>query len=329
MLDVFKQDAFSLVSLTAAVQKVPYKPGRIGQLGLFRERGISTTTVVVEEQTGQLTLIATSPRGGPGSVIGGGDKRKARSFLVPHLQREATVMADEVQGVRAFGTENTTQSVEMVVNDRLATLRAMHEATLEYHRIGAIKGQILDSNGSSVIYNLFTEFGLSQQTYEIDLSEEVREQCVAIQRLVENELGAVPVSGYRALCGDSFFDDLIQATSVKESLKYQESQVLRTDLRKGFEYAGITWENYRGKVGNLDFIPTAEAYVVPEGTDIFQTNFAPADYIETVNTLGLPLYAKILPDPTGANKCVKVDTQSNPLCLCLRPRAVIKLTLTT
>lgn len=325
MLDIFKNDAFTTTSLTAAILKAPFKPSRIGSLGLFRSKGITSTSVVVEEKDGQLELIETSPRGGPGGNIGN-SRRTMRSFLVPHLERNSNVMADQVQGVRAFGSENELEGVQAVVNERLATARGNHEVTLEYHRIGAIKGQILDANGSTVIYNLFTEFGVAQQTYQLQLDAEVRQQVVEIQRLSENELGAEPVSGYRAFCGDHFFDSLIEADSVKESLKYQESAQLRTDLRKGFQYAGVTWENYRGSVGGVGFVPTGEAYVVPEGTDIFQTSFAPADFIETVNTVGLPVYAKQAPDPSGMNRFVTLHTQSNPLCLCLRPRAVIKVT---
>ena len=69
-LDVFNQDAFSLMSLTAAINKAPYKPSRIGQLGLFGEQRISTTQVMVEERDGLLSLIPTTPRGGPADSIG-------------------------------------------------------------------------------------------------------------------------------------------------------------------------------------------------------------------------------------------------------------------
>lgn len=327
MLDVFKSDAFSTVSLTDAIIKAPHKPGRIGALGLFRSRGITTTTAVVEEKNGRLSLISASPRGGPASTIGA-EKRTARPFVVPHLERESTVMADEVQNVRAFGSENAAEAVQTLVNERLQDLRAMHEVTLEHLRIGAVKGQILDADGVSVLFNLFTEFGVAQQTENIVLSvatTDVRGACVAIQRLSENELGAEMVSGYRAFCGDEFFDEFISHETVAESLKYQESQLLRTDLRAGFEFGGITWENYRGSVGGVSFVPTAEAYVVPIGTSIFSTYFAPADFIETVNTVGLPVYAKIAMDEQ-LNRWAKVHSQSNPLALCLRPRAVIKVT---
>ena len=330
MLDVFKSDAFSVVSLTDAILKRPYKPGRIGTLGYFRERGMTTTTAVVEEKDGRLSLIATSPRGGPASVIGA-QKRTARSFLASHLERESTVMADEVQGIRAFGSENVTEAVQALIDERLTDLRAMHEVTLEYHRATAIQGIVLDADGTTPIRNLFTEFGISQQTHELDLNDatlDVRNECVAIQRLIETELGAEPISGYRAFCGDTFFDTFIAHAKVVTSLQYQESRLLRTDLRSGFEYGGITWENYRGSVGAVSFFPTDEAFVVPEGTGIFATYFAPADFIETVNTLGLPVYAKLVAD-AELNRWAKVHTQSNPLALCLMPRAVIKVTLAT
>lgn len=324
MLDVFRSDAFSTVSLTDAILKAPHQPRRIDQLGLFRSRGITTTSVVVEEKDGRLSLIPTSPRGGPGSTIGA-EKRTARSFAVLHLERNSTVLADEVQNIRAFGSEDATESVQAIVNERLVDLRSMHEVTLEHLRMGAIKGQILDSDGSTVLFNLFTEFGVSQQTYDIDLSDP-RGSCVAIQRLIEAELGAEPVASYRAFCGDGFFDTLIECDAVKETLKYQESALLRGDLRSGFVFGGITFENYRGRVGSVDYIESDEAYVVPMGTNIFATYFAPADFIETVNTVGLPMYAKLGDDPSGMNRYQTIHSQSNPLALCLRPRAVVKVT---
>ncbi len=326
-LDIFRTDAFSVRSLTDAILKAPYKPGRIGALRLFRERGITTTTVMVEEKDGQLTLIANTPRGGPASHLGGA-KRTARAFVAAHLERESTILADEVQNVRAFGSENVEQAVSALVADRLSELRPMHEVTLEHLRAGAIQGLIVDADGATTIYNLFTEFGVVQQTAELDLSSAVRSQIVAIQRLIETELGAAPISGYRAFCGDTFFDALVDSSDVKTALQYQESALLRGDLRSGFEYGGVTWENYRGSVSGVSFFAADEAYVFPEGVDIFATYFAPADFVETVNTVGLPIYAKQATD-TELQRWVKVHTQSNPLALCLRPRAVVKVTQAT
>jgi hypothetical protein len=64
-LDIFGNSAFSVISLTDAINKVPFVPGRIGQLGLFDETGIVTTSVMIEEREGSLNLIETSSRGSP------------------------------------------------------------------------------------------------------------------------------------------------------------------------------------------------------------------------------------------------------------------------
>jgi hypothetical protein len=208
----------------------------------------------------------------------------------------------------------------------------MHEVTLEYHRIGAIKGQILDADGTSVIYNLFTEFGVSQQTQDYAFTTattDVRKLCVAVARKIEDVLGAAVYTGIRAFCSPEWFDALIDHAKVIDSFKYQEGQILREDLRRGFTFGGITFEEYRGSVGGVSFVEADVAYAFPEGVmtekgPLFSTAFAPADYVETVNTLGLPIYAK--QEEMKFGKGIEIESQSNPLPLCLRPRAVVKLT---
>jgi hypothetical protein len=80
-LDIFSGSAFSMVALTDAINKMPFVPGRIGQLGLFREQGVSTTAVMIEEREGALTLVETTSRGAP-AVQHVPNKRKARSLTV-------------------------------------------------------------------------------------------------------------------------------------------------------------------------------------------------------------------------------------------------------
>jgi hypothetical protein len=338
-MDVFDSNAFTTKSLTDAIEAVPHQPRRIGRLGLFKEEGIPTTSIMVEQKAGLLTMIPASPRGGVGDTIGE-QKRTARAFNCHHLERESVILADSIQNLREFGSENNLAAIESVVNRRLETLRAMHEVTLEYHRIGAIKGVILDADGATTLYNLFTEFGVAQQTLGMALTTtttDVRAKCVAAIRLSEAELGGVEFSGMRAFCGAGFFDALVGHTLVQESLKYQESAMLRVDLRNGFQFGGITWEEYRGSVGGVSFVGDTDAYLFPEGPNntplvlpngsyLFSTYFAPADFEEAVNTIGRPIYAKQAPDPRGLNRSRLIHTQSNPLSLCLVPRAVIKLT---
>jgi hypothetical protein len=58
--------------------------------------------------------------------------------------------------------------------------------------------------------------------------------------------------------------------------------------------------------------------------DTFGTYFAPADFNETVNTLGQPVYAKQA--PRQFDRGTDLHTQSNPLPMCHRPGVLVKLT---
>jgi hypothetical protein len=327
-LDIFAGDAFSVISLTDAINRAPYVPGRIGKMGLFTEKGITTTTAWIEEKDGHLSLIQTSPRGGPEPTIGPA-KRTGRNLTIPHLSLDGRIGADQVQNIRAFGAETDLESVQQVVNDLLADMRRDHEVTLEHLRAGAVQGIILDADGST-LYNLFTEFGVVQQTQAFAFTvatTDIRAVAVAVARKVEDALQSESYTSLHALCGATFFDALISHATVREAYKYQEGAQLRDDLRNGFRFGGIDWEEYRCKVGTTSFVAATEAFVFPIGSGIFKTYFAPADFIETVNTRGLPLYAKQGPDPSGFNRFVAVTTQANPLPICSAPRAVVKCTM--
>ncbi len=322
--NVFDSDAFSLNSLTAAINKVPYTPGVIGGMGLFSEQGISTTTAVIEEENGVLTLVDVAPRNGVAQVVGD-RKRAVRSFPIPHMPERATIMADEVQGVRAFGSESNATSVEIKRNQRLADMRRNLDYTLEQHRLKAIMGNYVDVNGTD--QSLTTAFGVSGAVDEaFKLSTEsgkVRGKCLKVIKKIEDGLGGVPFTDVVALCGATFWEELLDTDSLKGVVQgYQAAQSLREDPRLEVVYGGIRFIRYRGtssvKVADND------AYAFPAGVpDLFITRFAPANYLETVNTLGLPVYAKA--EPLPMDKGIQIEAQSNALNLCTRPNAVVKL----
>lgn len=330
MLDIFGQNAFSVLSLTDAINKVPFTPGRAGQVVDWAERGVSTLSIAIEEKEGALQLINPTPRGGPGETRGK-DKRTVRQLTVPHYQIDDTIMADEVQGVRAFGQESAVQTVFGLVNDRMAEhVRESFDPTLEYQRIGALKGVILNGDGST-LYNLFTEFSVSPpSTVDFSFSPTssdggIRTKCTGVIRTIANALGAQMFTGVHAFCGDEFWDDLIASKEVRETyLNQQEARELRGGVAwDSLSYGGVLFENYRGSVGGSPFINEDECRFFPVGVPgLFRTVYAPADYIETVNTMGLPRYAKQIRMPN--DKGIEIEMQSNALSYCTRPAVLIR-----
>src|SRR5689334_19636819 len=63
LVDIFSGDAFSVRTLTDAINLVPIQYGRVNQLGLFQEKGVNTTTISIEAMNGVLNLIPSSARG--------------------------------------------------------------------------------------------------------------------------------------------------------------------------------------------------------------------------------------------------------------------------
>lgn len=322
----FDSDTFTLQSLTAAINEAEYAPRRLGELGIFEEEGIATTTALVEKQGMTLALVPARERGAPGQVVGA-DKRKTITFTAIHLPTVAAVMADEVQNIREFGSEDQAQSIQNIVNRRLAKMARRLEVTNEYHRIGAVKGQILDADGSTVLVDLFQAFGIAQQTQSFALgtaTTNIQTRCLDTIEKIEEGLGESMFTGITALCGATFWRNLISHPNVREAYMYQQSERLRADLRESFSFGGINWERYRGGVGGTPFVEAANAYAMPVGVDdLFITRFAPANYAETVNTNGLPMYASS--EMMDHNKGAELEAQSNPIHLCTRPQAVIQL----
>ena len=326
-MDIFNDDAFSVVSLTKAIEDTPFVPGRVGQLGIFSEEGVSTTSISIEKIGSTVSLVPAASRGSSGRPMGN-DKRQMIPFTATHLPQRASILADEVQNLRAFGSETEVETAQRLMNRKLAKMRRDLDTTIEYQRIGAIKGSILDSDGTTELLNLHTAFGTSVTSHNLVLGTAgtpVRNKVIEARRKMEAALGGLTYSGARVLCSASFFDALVGHAKVEAAFdRYMNGEFLREDQRGGFYFAGVFWEEYRGQVGATKFIADGEAWMVPEGVpDLFVTNYAPADYMETVNTLGQAYYAK--QEPKDFNKGIDVETQSNPIHICTRPAVPVKL----
>lgn len=243
------------------------------------------------------------------------------------------VLPEEVQGIRAFGSETEMESVAGVMARHLETMRNKHAITLEHLRMGALKGVILDADGS-VIYDLYEEFDITPATVSLDLgnaNSNVKKKCADVLRHLEDNLKGEFMTGIRVLCSPEFYDALTDHPKVKDAFTYwQQGAVLINDMRSGFTYGGITFEEYRGQATDATgttrrFIAAGEAHAFPLGTvDTFGTYFAPADFNETANTLGQMLYAK--QEPRKFDRGTDLHTQSNPLPMCHRPGVLVKIT---
>ncbi|MDP2167974.1 MAG: major capsid protein [Thermodesulfovibrionales bacterium] len=328
--------AFNVASLSAAINILPNNYGRVIKSGLFPIKGIITRAVVVEEYAGVLTILPTKPLGSPGTT-GKTGKRKVRTFNVPHIPHDDVLLAADIAGKRAFGSQTELESMNTVLLDRLQAMKNKHMITLEHLSMGALKGIILDAD-ASILYNLYTEFEISQKEVDFLLGTagtEVANKCREVVRHIEANLQGEVMSSIRALVSQEFYDKLIVHVKVEKAYaNYAAAQDrIGGDLRKGFTFGGLTFEEYVGSApdgaGNTRrFIAASEGHAYPEGTnDTFATHCAPADFVEAVNTIGQHLYAKAA--LMKFDRGYELHTQSNPLPLCHRPAVLVKVKTST
>ena len=102
-ISIFEDEAFGVQNLIAALNDDHPVPGQISNAGLFVESGTTTVTVQIERDGSTLQLVPAAPRGAPGLVVNG-SKRQLIPFNCVHLPQTFTILADEIQGIRAFGS---------------------------------------------------------------------------------------------------------------------------------------------------------------------------------------------------------------------------------
>lgn len=330
--DIFNDDAFSVSSLSQTITDVPDVPTQLGEKGLFQEYGINTTVMMIERQGSSLKLVPSAPRGGVREPVALGP-RKLIPLQAIHLPMSWSVLADEVQGIRAFGSETEVDQMSKLIARKLAVVRGSMDLTHEYQRVGALKGVVLDADGSTELLDIYEAFGMTQQTLYWNLvsaaNADPKARIIELKAAIKSKLGGRASKKIRVICSVGFFTKLVGVDKMVKAWElWNNGAYLRTDQVNGgdFEFADMVFEIYHGGTSAGDFIEDGTAYAYPEGIPgMFQSAFAPGDYVETVNTIGLPFYAK--QEMMAFGKGIMGEAQSNPLHFNSLPEAVIKLSV--
>lgn len=289
------------------------------------ENGITTTKGFIERQGETVDLVPAAPRGGVGQPLRT-SKRDGVEVAAVHIPQRDTVYADVVQDVRAFGTPDSTYSVDQIVRQRLAAMKKNMEYTKAFHLLGALKGQVLDVDGS-LILDAYALWGVSQQEVSMGLNSattKLARKAVDVQRRSEDAMGGAQPPGYIGLASPSFMDAIREHANFDDAVRYAEPSKLLKDYRSGIQLGDIAFVEIRAPEGWPVRIEDGTAYVVPDVPGMFIRRYAPADYTDTVNTLGIPYYVRSEPLPMG--KGYTMEAQTNVFTLPRRPRALIKCT---
>lgn len=326
-IDIFADNAFGLVELSAALEDIEYQPNWLGDLNVFTEKSVRTEKISIEKREGVLSLVPVTPRGAPLPQLTA-PLRNIRDFRTVRVAKGDRLNASEIANIRAFGTDSEFMQVQQEVATRLKAIRDDIDLTHENMRLGAIQGILLDSDGSE-IYNWFTEWGIAQpaeQTWDFAalIDGKLRERCNQIIRAMARAAKGAWSTNTQvyALAGDEFYDALIKAPEVRATyLGWSAAADLRnSNPWEAFPFGGINWVNYRGTDdGTKVAIPSQKVKFFPvNAPNAFLRVNSPGEFFDTINQPGQEFYAMTIPD-RDRDAYVDIEVYSYPLYVATRP----------
>lgn len=335
-LDYLRDPRYSVRNLSDAIIKIPNMYSLLASMGLFPETGIRTTYVEIEAKAGTLNIIPASTRGAPAPYLKR-DTRNLRIMKTLFQQLDDKLVPSDLQNLPEFGNPEFFQSFDGLLAERSLKLQAQYRQTHEYMRWGALRGNVYDADGSTVLYNCYTEMGESQESFDFKFgttsSNGPLDASKAVRRYHERNLLGETMSMTLFLCSAEFMDNLTSHPYMAEFYKRQQDRpnpyvddmpVFQVGQHLYMEHNGIA--SYIGEDGTSTthrFIPDNEAIGIPLGTqNVFRSYFSPGEMMSTVNMPGQAMYMSMHELPHGAG--IEIHTESAPLFVVQKPRLVTR-----
>lgn len=337
---IFGGDTFSQASMARAINRRPYIPGMLDSIIGFETVSATSDTVYVTSRQRYVSLIRSTLRGAPIEMAAPEDKN-ARPLRIPRFAKGDKLFAHELANVMPFEDETDVDLAAAMVARKQEKLIDDAEATMELQRLGAVKGILLDTDGSTLV-NFFTEFGITPPT-DIDLTLDNLTMTIGDMRAAVGNNLVIPIaraSGagndqrfrLKAICGDAFWFALTGHPAMEKTyLNYTAAAELRGErLWESFLFGGVEWFHYRGTDDNSTIaVATNKALVFPVGVPgMWQHIMGPMN--ESIPLMGQPgrrYYPFLEEDDSKKQQWVQPEIYTYPLFVNARPDLVLTVTI--
>jgi hypothetical protein len=342
----------SPIEVTNIINRMPVMYGMISGMNMFQFKGTFTETVAIDRSNYVSGIIPASPWCCDPKVTLGGPTREMFPIQIPHTELQDALWACDISGQRAQRTGFEVDLVS-VAEERakvLSRMRMAFDLTYEYRLLSALKGQVMDADGTNVLADLYQIFGATQTTVTIPTNEAGTDVLGAFRNAMrvatKGAFSFVPL-GWRVICGSNFFDKLVSHDSMKDLWKRCcETQARTIDDMNGpvgsmsfnflpnisvMEYVGT---QARNPVTGADvaYIGPDEAYmipIVPRGIEMFELLVAPPKTLNFVNTRArslLYMWERLICERSEDDaEGIAFRGEANYLPIVKHPGAIIKL----
>jgi hypothetical protein len=329
-------------TLSKEMELIPVSANVSVDLGLFRSEYLNTDTLQIARTTNNDYALTDVPWGTrvKNHLLGG---KGVLTLSVPHFGGEDAILPRDVKG--KFDWEDlvsTTrpQTVQRFVARKMAAAKRTIANTWMKAEMQLINSGTAYAPNGTVVVNYFTEFGVTQSSLALTLSNQNLDPKPAIKAITRNiqdnfQGGFVP-SRFVGLCDRAFFDALEGHAFVRDAVKHfeqdQSVEILTQRLgTKGYNldaryevlnFGGVTWIC----AANGE-ITANEARVFPvDVPDMFVKFFAPSEEnFDIVNQEALEAY--YFEYMSTRRDRVDIHYETNVLCATMWPKALVRVTM--
>lgn len=241
---------FNAVDLTNVINLMPNQYSKVFKSGLFPFVGMETDIAMIARLTdAELCLVPMAEWCAPAKAMGKKAKRELIQIPVPHTPIYDSITTCDTRGKRSWdlNTENGLMSINDEANKKQAHARMRLEQTIEFRCVRALYGEILDADGS-VYLDLFNTFKVTPVQFEMKLSDadfDLRAFVMKLKRQMEKNFKG-NWSRIEVMLDSDTMDLLTGHPKVTDIYKRccDTQSLLTTDVRSGFEYAGVVFWEY-------------------------------------------------------------------------------------
>lgn len=338
---------YTATDLTQEVNRIPNTYGLLNALNLAPFEVKSSIYVRVDIKDGVIYVLAAKARGAPGSV-GGDETESGLIFQIPHFPHLENILVDDVDGMlHVVNGRITPRSLNQELARKLFAIRQHHTITLEYIRLGMLRGLIKDGQGR-VLYDLYDAFGITKKAVDFKLGTagtDVREKCEKVVDHAMTKLQGETTTGVQSLVSSEWFNKLITHEKVEkfwlQAQNSSEHRELNRQMMGGswgrvFEFGDILFREYKGGLplkaadGTITTernIEAGKGHAYPAGTQNMMRTFeAPVHHIQMVNSAPEEDTIYVSPKVLDHGEGVELKSQSNRLAICKQPECLVELT---
>lgn len=312
-----------VVDQTSAIERIPFQPGLIGSLGLYRSEVVRTDAITFDVRENSLAVLDDHLRNVAQKNSTEDAPYSVHTLAIPHYPIVKTLGREKLAGIRAFGSEGEAIVAQAVAQEleRQAMRHDVHEEYLKAQM--TLNGVVVTTHYGTI--DMASEFGVTRPTQTIAPATVLANLREAMAKSRAGLKNGGRVQGYVLFASASLFETIIASNDVATA--YQFSQASGNPLRNelGSVANGYTMfrfgnvdvvlydDTFTDKAGNvLSVLDDGDGVLVPR-TELGVCFYGPASTLSGLGSVGSRRFASTYRDPK--DRYIEVESEQSTLVI--------------